>query len=102
MGSTRGGARRAARPKRSVRPRLVGLALASFAALLAWGVLVWVAIHDGRSARGGDSGKWVHLAAASAGAVACLFVCLWLLTVLLRRVGILEDTRASAPTHHRH
>jgi hypothetical protein len=54
---------------------------------------VWVAIDSGRSARGGESGKWVYLAAASVGAVACLFVSLWLCTVLLRRVGIMEEKR---------
>ena len=56
-------------------------------------LLVWVAVDSGRSARGGESGKWVFLAVASVGAVACLFLCLWLCTVLLRRVGILEDNR---------
>jgi exosortase/archaeosortase len=100
VASTRGGARRAAKPKRRIQPRLVGLALASFAALVAWGALVWVAIHYGRSARGGDSGKWVHLAVASVGAVICLFICLWLLTKLLRRIGVLEDARPTQP--HRH
>jgi hypothetical protein len=97
MGSTRGGARRGAKPKRSVRPHLVGLGVGAFVALVAWGALVWSAIHFGRSARGGDSGKWVYLAAASIGAVLCLFVCLWLVTVLLRRAGILADN--SEPEH---
>jgi hypothetical protein len=67
------------------------------AALAAWAVLVWAAIDYGRSARGGDSGKWAYLAGAAVGAVACLFVCLLLITVLLRRVGILKDNRP-----HRH
>jgi len=101
VGSTRGGTRRAAKPKRTIQPRLVGLAVAAFLALVGWAVLVWVAIHFGRSARGGDSGQWVYLAAASVGAVVCLFVCLWLVTVLLRRVGILEDNRRR-PEPHRH
>jgi hypothetical protein len=100
MGSARGGARRAAKPKRSFQPGLVGLGVAAVVALGAWGVLVWVAIHYGRSARGGDSGKWPYLAAASAGAVVCLFVSLWLVTVLLRRVGVLEEKRPVQT--HRH
>lgn len=99
MGSSRGGARRAARPKRSVRPQLIGLGLAAFVALVAWAVLVWVAIHFGRSARGGDSGDWVYLAAASIGAVLCLFLSLWLVTLLLRQLGILEDNRQPAHPH---
>jgi hypothetical protein len=100
VGSARGGARRAAKPKRTVQPRLIGLGLASFAALVGWAVLVWVAIHYGRSARGGESGQWVYLAAASVGAVVCLFGCLWLVTVLLRRLGIMEDNRRNES--HRH
>jgi ABC-type nickel/cobalt efflux system permease component RcnA len=107
VGSTRGGARRAAKPKRTVQPRVIGLGLAAFVALVGWAVLVWVAIHFGRSARSGESGQWAYLAAASVGAVVCLFVCLWLVTVLLRRVGILEDNRRREPHRrtdqpHRH
>jgi hypothetical protein len=100
VGSTRTGARRAAKPKRRLQPRLVGLGLAAGAALAGWGVLVWLAIHFGRTARGGDSGQWAYLALASAGAVVCLFVCLWLFTMLLRQAGILEDRRRDRP--HRH
>jgi hypothetical protein len=99
VGTPRGGARRAAKPKRTLRPKLVGLALAAVGALVAWGLLVWVAVDSGRSARGGESGKWVSLAAASVGAVVCLFLCLWLCTVLLRRIGILEDDRPRAQPH---
>jgi len=104
-GTPRGGARRAAKPKRSLQPRLLLLGLASLAALAGWGVLVWLAIDFGRSARGGESGKWGFLAASSVGAVACLFVCLYLFTTLLRRLGILEDNRSStsgAGQPHRH
>jgi ABC-type nickel/cobalt efflux system permease component RcnA len=99
MGTSRAGARRAAKPKRSVRPQVVGLGVGAFLALVAWAALVWVAIHFGRSARGGDSGKWAFLAAASVGAVLCLFLCLWLVTVLLRRIGIMEDNRQPAHPH---
>ncbi len=101
-GTPRRGARRADKPKRSLQPKLVALGLAAVAALVAWGLLVWLAVDSGRSARGGDSGKWVYLAAASVGAVVCLFLCLWLVTTLLRRVGILEDNRPTVETHHRH
>jgi len=99
VGTPRGGARRAAKPKRSLQPKVVALGLGSVAALVAWGLLVWLAVDSGRSARGGDSGKWFYLAVASVGAVVCLFLCLWLCTVLLRRVGILEESRPRAQTH---
>ena len=101
----RGGARRAAKPKRSFQPRLLLLGLGALAALVAWGVLVWLAIDFGRSARGGDSGQWAYLAAASVGAVACLFLCLFLVTLLLRSVGILDqpETKVRHPkAPHRH
>jgi hypothetical protein len=92
-GGTRAGARRAERPKRSLRPRLLVLGLGAVVALAAWGLLVWVAIHFGRSARGGDSGAWLYLLIASLAAVACLFLCLWLVTVLLRAVGLIAEKR---------
>ncbi len=98
-GTPRGGARRAAKPKRSLPPGLVGLGLGAAAALAAWGVLVWLAIDAGRSARGGESVQWVWLAAASVGAVLCLFLCLWLCTVLLRRIGILEVKQPRVRSH---
>ena len=102
VGTPRGGARRAAKPKGRLQPKLVALALGALVALVVWGVLVWVAVDSGRSARGGDSGKWLYLAVASVGAVVCLFLCLWLCTLLLRRVGILEDNRPRVPQTHRH
>lgn len=94
---TRAGSRRAARPKRTLQPRLLLLGLGALVALVAWGFLVWAAIDFGRSARGGDSGAWLYLAVASVGAVACLFGCLWLVTLLLRRIGLIEEKRS-----HRH
>ena len=103
-GAPRRGARRAPKPKRRLRPELVGLALGSLAALAVWALLVWVAVDSGRAARGGESGKWGVLAAASVGAVASLFLCLWLGTLLLRRIGILEDhrPRSARSQPHRH
>jgi hypothetical protein len=76
-----------------VPPRLVALGLGAVLALVAWGLLVWRAIDFGRSARGGDSGAWLWLTLASLAAVACLFTCLWLVTVLLRAVGLLAEKR---------
>ena len=103
VGTPRGGARRAAKPKRTLQPKAVALGLGSLAALVAWGALVWLAVDSGRSARGGDSGKWVVLAVASVGAVVCLFLCLWLGTLLLRRLGILDEPRPRVQTHsHTH
>jgi len=96
-GGTRAGARRAARPKRRLQPQLVGLGVGALLALVAWALLVWKAIDFGRSARGGDSGAWLYLALASLAAVACLFLSLWLVTVLLRAVGLLAEKRP-----HRH
>jgi hypothetical protein len=96
-GGTRAGARRAARPKRTLRPRLLLIGVGALVSLVAWGFLVWAAIDFGRTARGGDSGDWLYLAVASLGAVACLFLCLWLTTVLLRQIGLIEEKRP-----HRH
>jgi hypothetical protein len=76
---------------------LLGLGLGALLALVGWGLLVWRAIDFGRSARGGDSGAWLFLALASLAAVASLFLCLWLVMVLLRAIGIIEDKRP-----HRH
>ena len=92
-GGTRAGARRGARPRRTLPPRLLALGLGAVVALVAWGLLVWQAIDFGRSAREGDSGAWLWLAVASLAAVACLFTCLWLVTVLLRVVGVLAEKR---------
>ena len=92
-GGTRAGARRAERPKRGLQPQLLLLGVGAVVALAGWGLLVWVAIHFGRSARGGDSGAWAYLALASLAAVACLFLCLWLVTVLLRAVGLIAERR---------
>ena len=80
-----------------MQPQLLLVGLGALVGLAAWGLLVWTAIHFGRTARGGDSEDWLYLAIASVGAVLCLFGCLWLVTVLLRAIGLLEDKRP-----HRH
>jgi hypothetical protein len=64
-------------------------------AVVAWGYLVYAAIDFGGTARGGDARAWGFLALASAGAVACLFVGLMLISRLLQRLGI---TQGSSPT----
>ena len=66
-------------------------------ALVAWVFLVRAAITFGREARGGDGQAWVFLGIAALGGVACLFLSLMLVTVVLRKVGILEERKP-----HRH
>ena len=90
---TRAGARRGERRRRQFQPLVVGIAAASVLALVAWAFLVWAAIDFGRTARGGDSQAWLFLAIASLGAVACLFLALMLGTLLLRKLGIIEEKR---------
>ncbi len=72
---------------------VAALSAGSLLALTAWGFLVWAAIDFGRTARGGDPGAWAYLVVASIGAVACLFLCLLLVTMVLRRIGVLSDPR---------
>lgn len=93
----RAGSRRAARPERSFQPRLLGLALAVTAAVVAWGYLVYAAIDFGTQARGGESAAWFFLALASVGAVACLFVGLMLIARLGRALGLTRDPATPAP-----
>ncbi len=94
----RAGSRRAARPRRTFQPRLLGLALAVTAAVVAWGYLVYAAIDFGTQARGGESAAWFFLALASVGAVACLFVGLMLIARLARALGLTRDPDAPAPS----
>lgn len=94
---TRAGARRGERKKRSFDPRLAGIGAGALLSLAAWIFLVRAAITFGREARGGDGGAWLFLAIAALGAVACLFLSLMLATVLLRRLGIIEERQP-----HRH
>jgi hypothetical protein len=90
----RAGARRGPRPSRRFQPVLLLLALGITGCMVAWGYLVYAAIDFGSTARGGDSTAWWFLALASVGAVACLFVGLMLVALLLRRLGI---TKGPAP-----
>lgn len=93
----RAGSRRADRPRRTLQPRLLGLALAVTLAVVAWGYLVYAAIDFGTQARSGESAAWFFLALASLGAVACLFVGLMLIARLTRALGITSDPAAPAP-----
>jgi len=90
---TRAGARRGEKPKRSFDPRLAGYGVASLVLVVAWVFLVKAAISFGREGRGGDGTAWVFLVFASIGAVACLFLSLMLGTLILRKLGIIEDKR---------
>ena len=67
------------------------------ACVLAWGVLVWLAISFGGSARSGESNAWAFLGLAAVGAVACLFLGLMLGARALESLGLIESRRP-----HRH
>jgi hypothetical protein len=73
------------------------LGLGAVLAVVAWGFLVWAAIDFGRTARAGKTEAWWFLTLASVGAVACLFLGLMLVTVLLRGLGLV-----AARQPHRH
>ena len=51
--------------------------------VIAWGYLVYAAIDFGGSARNGNGTAWALLILAGAGAAACLFVGLMLITRLI-------------------
>ena len=84
----RAGSRRGPRRKKGFQPALLLLALGITACVVAWGYLVYAAIDFGSTARGGDSTAWWFLALSAIGAVACLFVGLMLVALVLRRLGI--------------
>lgn len=67
--------------------RLLLLALGVTLTAVAWGYLVVAAIDFGTAARSGETTAWWFLAAASVGAVACLFTALILLARLVRLLG---------------
>jgi hypothetical protein len=83
----RAGARRGNRRKARFPPVLLLLALGITGCVVAWGYLVYAAVDFGTTARGGDPTAWWFLALASVGAVACLFVGLMLIAMLMRRLG---------------
>lgn len=91
---TRAGARRGEKRKRPFDARLAAYAVASVLLVVAWVFLVRAAIDFGREARGGDGPAWAFLGVASVGAVACLFLSLMLGTLILRRLGIIEERQA--------
>ncbi len=82
--------KRAAPKERKARfqPALALLALGVTLSVVAWGYLVWAAIDFGAEARGGKDAAWKFLVLASIGAVACLFLGLMLIALLLRAMGI--------------
>lgn len=83
--------------KPHVLPRLLGLATAITACLLAWGYLVYIAIDFGAEARrGGDDGAWILLLVAGVGAVACLFLGFLLVTRLLQTIGLFPGETSHA------
>lgn len=86
-GGKRAGARRGARPKRRLRPKILAYAVAITVLVIGWGYLVWLAIDFGGDARDGDPGSWTFAGLAALGAAACLFVGLMLATRLLRALG---------------
>lgn len=86
-GGKRAGARRGARPKRRLRPKILAYAVAITVLVIGWGYLVWLAIDFGGDARDGDSGSWTFAGLAALGAAACLFAGLMLATRLLRALG---------------
>ena len=96
----RGGARRAAKPKRSVQPKLLALGLGGARGAGRLGA-VWCGWPSTPAARraaasraSGATWPWRRSARWSA----CSCACGWC-TVLLRRVGLLEDPRRPVQTH---
>ena len=81
-------------PPRRDRTRLLALAGGVTATLVAWGVLVFLAIDLGSTARSGSTSSWWWVALVSAGAALCLFV-----TLLLggRLVELLSNAPAETP-----
>lgn len=95
------GKRAGARPKRRLRRDVLLPLIGTILAVIAWGYLVWAAIHFGTAARGGDSHAWAFLALAAVGAMACLFVGLLLagrvLHVLTTRTSIVLRNELTPP-----
>lgn len=94
-GGKRAGPRRPTERTRPPVGRILLLALGVTVTAVAWGYLVFAAIDFGTAARSGDDRGWLFLAAASLGAVACLFTTLILLARGVRLLG----GREAAPTY---
>ncbi|WP_299050149.1 hypothetical protein [uncultured Nocardioides sp.] len=94
-GGKRAGPRRPSERSRLPIARLLLLALGVTLTAVAWGYLVVAAIDFGTAARSGESRGWLFLAAASLGAVACLFTAL----ILLARAVRLFTGRDAAPAY---
>jgi hypothetical protein len=87
----RAGSRKAPRKRpsaRSARPKVLLLAAAVTAAMVAWGYLVYLAIDFGTTARNGEQRAWWFLGLSALGAVLCLFLGLVLINRLLRELGV--------------
>lgn len=77
------------------RARMLKLALGLTLTLVAWGLLVWLAIDFGTEARSGSMIAWLFLLIATVGATACLFLGL---TIGAKLVAVLRgDVTALAP-----
>lgn len=87
-GGKRAGTRRGPKQSRSWRPDVLAYAAGTTLATIGWGLLVWLAIRSGTSARAGSGQHWLWLALASLGAIACLFVAMMLLARISRTLGI--------------
>lgn len=85
------GKRAAGKASVAIPPRAYLLAVGVVACVVAWGVLVWLAISFGGSARSGDSSAWGFLGLAAVGAVACLFLGLMLGARTLEALGLIES-----------
>lgn len=77
-------------PSAGRRPPVGALAPAAGAVigLGLWAYLVWSAIHFGSRARGGNASDWGICAAMTIGAIAALFVALYLATQASRAAGL--------------
>lgn len=75
---------------------LLGLAAGITATIVAWGVLVLAAIDFGRDARAGASQSWWLLAAATVGAIACMFLAIIFAARLQARLK--DGRRSPSPT----
>ena len=92
-GGKRRGARKGARPPRSVGRGAFLTALATTIAVIAWGYLVYAAIDFGSDARAGDARAWGFLALAAVGAAACLFAALLLGARMMKALGASGQAR---------